>query len=344
MKIRSQLTLVLLCGAFGVSPSTAQDKPPKEVPTQSIASDAKDVSDAFMLLGVPDEVVIEGDLPYDSYFVGAKKIIFKSGARLIFSDRALKTRNNLIVAAKTIVNEDQSKPGIITWDRGDGPSAAPPQSGQAPGGPHGQGDGESGGPGYAGATGNAGLAGRNAPNLVLFMMSAEGAPPIINFSGQAGGQGGVGQQGGNGGVGRQGSPASSGGFDCKRGVGHGGNGGNGGIGGVGGIGGTGGAGGTVTLVSLPSAFPALLTLVRTDVSGGAGGEGGQGGNPGSGGPGGPQGAKSLPYCKDEPDRRGQDGAAGGLGSKGNQGTPGIQGDVSFTTLTEDAFNRIIHTN
>ncbi|MFK4706005.1 hypothetical protein ABIC83_002844 [Roseateles asaccharophilus] len=328
--------VVPLALAAGIA--TAQQ--PKPVPSTSIVGDAKEVRESVSLIGLPKELVVSGDTLYDSYFAGAETIRFKSGARLIFSDKALNVRKNFIVAAKTIVNEDQAKPGVITWARGNGPAASPPASGQAPGGPHGQSDGSSGGPGSNGAQGNPGIGGADAPNLTLFMVSASGAPPVIDLRGQAAGAGGAGQRGGDGGVGHKGSPASSSLFDCKSGAGYGGNGGPGGNGGQGGRGGTGGKGGTVTLVSLPTAFPALLQLVRSDVSGGDGGEGGPGGAGGSGGPGGEQGAKSEPYCKDEPGRRGANGPAGQPGGKGDKGGVGIQGDVMYTTLTQDAFNGI----
>lgn len=318
--------------------ATAQQ--PKQVPPSSILGDAKEVQESVSLIGLPKEFVVSGDTPYDSYFLGAETIRFKPGARLIFSEKALKVRNNLIVAAKTIVSEDQQKPGIITWARGNGPATSPPQSGQAPGGPHGADDGQSGGPGSNGAQGNAGIDGQAAPNLSLFMISASGAPPIIDLRGQPGGDGGTGQRGGDGGVGHQGRPASAQIYQCKSGAGYGGSGGAGGNGGQGGRGGIGGTGGTVTLVSLPTAFPALLQLVRTDVSGGDGGGGGAGGGGGSGGPGGAPGAPALPYCKAEPTRHGTDGPVGQSGGKGDKGAVGLQGDVNYTTLSPDAFNGI----
>lgn len=323
-----------LCAGFAAA------QQPRLVPSSSIVGDAKEVKDSVSLIGLVKEFVVIGDQSYDSYFIGAETIRFKPGARLIFSETALKVRNNLVVAAKAIVNEDQAKPGVFTWARGSGPSASPPASGQAPGGPHGAGDGSSGGPGSNGAQGNAGIGGSNAPNLTLFMVSANGAPPLVDLRGQAGGMGGTGQRGGDGGVGHKGSPASSSLFDCKSGAGYGGSGGAGGTGGQGGRGGTGGKGGTFTLVSLPTAFPALLQLVRSDVSGGDGGDGGAGGGAGSGGPGGEQGAKSEPYCKDEPGRRGGNGPAGQGGGKGDKGSVGIQGDITYTTLTQDALNQI----
>lgn len=319
-------------------PAVAQQ--PKSVPATSIVNEAKELRESLALVGLQKEYVVSGDIVSNSYFVGAETIRFKPGARLIFSDEALKLRNNLLVAAKTIVMEDPEKPGSITWARGGGPSSQPPQSGEASGGPHGNGDGQSGGPGANGVTGNAGFPGRNAPNLTLFIRAMSGAPPIIDLRGQVGGIGGHGQRGGAGGVGRQGSPASSSLFDCRSGAGYGGTGGAGGNGGSGGTGGTGGAGGTVTLVSLPTAFPELLQLIRTDVSGGDGGPGGDGGQPGVGGPGGPQGAPSLPYCKDEPGRHGTNGAAGKPGAKGDPGITGPQGDLLYTTLAEDAFMRL----
>lgn len=313
----------------------------EEVPPSSIINDAKQVKESVSLIGLTKEIIVTGDMLYDSYFIGAETIQFKSGARLIFSDKALATRNNLIIAAKNIVNEDQQKPGVITWARGDGPVSAPPQSGQAPGGADGNNSGVSGSAGANGAQGNSGIAGKDAPNLTLFFISATGAPPVIDLRGQPGGQGGQGQQGGDGGNGHEGSPASSSLYECTSGAGHGGNGGSGGSGGLGGRGGDGGRGGTTTIVTLPEAFPAVLQFIRADVSGGDGGDGGDGGNGGNGGDGGAQGAKSLPWCKDEPGRRGAAGLKGQQGGKGIKGAVGIQGDVFYTALNNDAFSTIL---
>ncbi|EMP4205201.1 hypothetical protein WD218_004816 [Klebsiella variicola] len=102
----------------------------EEVPPSSIINDAKQVKESVALIGLTKEIIVTGDMLYDSYFIGAETIQFKSGARLIFSDKALATRNNLIIAAKNIVNEDQQKPGVITWTRGDGPLSAPPNPGR----------------------------------------------------------------------------------------------------------------------------------------------------------------------------------------------------------------------
>ncbi len=339
----SKTKIVLLCAVSAlcfVGPASAQDAGPREVPASSIVDDAKQVRESVALIGLSPEFVVTGDHLYDSYFVGAEVIRFKPGSKLIFAEKALNSRNNLILAAKTIINEDQSRPGIITWARGEGPAQSPPQSGQAPGGSHGVGDGGHGGGGSNGAQGNPGLVGQSAPNLTVFMLSAEGAPPIIDLRGQRGGKGGTGQQGGDGGVGQKGAPASATAFGCKSGAGHGGNGGPGGTGGQGGRGGPGGKGGTFTIVSLPTAFPALISLVRADVAGGDGGEGGDGGGFGRGGPEGSQGEKALPFCRDEPGRRGRRGAEGGQGGTGQPGTGGLSGDVSFTTLTREAFNQL----
>lgn len=322
--------------------SQAQQAPrtPQSIPATNVAPDAKDIRETVALLGLQKELTVTGDMLIDSYFVGAETITFAPGARLIFSDKALRTRNTLLVAAQTIVMADPQRPGIITWARGDGPSDPPPQTGQAPSGSHGAQDGEAGTNGIEGAQGNRGNPGRNAPNLSLFVRSFQGAPPTIDLQGQTGGKGGQGQQGGNGGLGHQGSPASSGIVDCKSGAGHGGRGGDAGKGGQGGIGGTGGAGGAVTFISVPDAFPALLTLVRANVGAGEPGRGGEGGNPGAFGQGGAQGAKSLPFCQDEPGRRGANGQEKGKGDMGPGGASGVPGDVFYTTLNPTAFRAI----
>ena len=278
MRIETFALATLAC--FCAAEASAQSA--KNVPPSSITDKAKDVHDSVVLVGLSKEFVVDGDTAYDSYFLGAEKITFKPGARLIFSEKALKLRPNLIVAAKSISMDDQAKPGVITWDRGQGPSAPPPSAGQAPGGSHGVGDGQSGGPGSNGAIGGQGISGENGPNLTLFVTQFINAPPVIDVSGQAGGIGDTGQAGGDGGVGHKGSPASENVVNCTSGAGYGGNGGVGGNGGTGGTGGTGGAGGTVTLVSLPTAFPAVLQLVRVITAGGTGGDGGNGGPGGKG--------------------------------------------------------------
>lgn len=334
---RSNLIGAFLLASTITGPAFGQ---PKNVPSSNVIQAAKDVTEAVSLIGLQKELVIAGDMLVDSYFLGAEVIKFKAGARLIFSDKALKTRRNIVVAAKTMEMLDPSKPGFITWARGTAGGPAVPISGQAPGGAHGPGDGDGGAVGANGAPGNRGVAGEDAPNLTVFAVAFKGAPPTIDLRGKDGGKGGGGQRGGDGGVGHQGSPASGGLFDCKKGAGHGGNGGAGGVGGKGGTGGNGGAGGSVTLVSLPSAFPTMLTLLRVDVAGGGGGPGGDSGAGGKGGPGGAQGAKALPYCQDEPGRRGSAGADGSLGAQGDSGSMGIQGDLFYTTLSEESFGKL----
>lgn len=331
--------MILLTSVF-LSLTSFAHAEPQQVPSTAVIDEAHAIKEATSLLGLADEFTVVGNTKLDSYFVGAKRIIFKSGARLIFSDKAINSRNNLIVAARTIVSEDQLNPGTITWDSEASADEVSPISGQSPGGAHGRGDGASGGPGSNGALGNPGSSGSNAPNLVLFVQQFENAPPKVILHGQNGGKGGIGQRGGDGGVGQRGSPASQSAFDCKSGPGHGGNGGPGGVGGKGGQGGQGGTGGTVTLVSLPSAFPALLQLVRVDVGPGDGGPGGDGGQGGDGGPAGEAGEKSLPYCQARPDRRGSPGANGGIGAIGDPGGQGIQGDILFTTLDSSGFDNI----
>ena len=334
------LLAALSTSVYLSAPAAAQTA--QLVPPSTIAAEARDTRELIVLIGLQPEYVVSGDQRVDTAFLAANVIRFKPSSRLIFSDRARAMRNNLIVAAHTIVNEDPTKPGTITWLRGQGPSQSPPASGQAPSGSHGVNDGQPGGPGTNGAQGNSGAVGQTAPNITLFLLSANGAPPIIDMRGQNGGIGGSGQRGGDGGVGHQGSPASSSLIDCRSGAGYGGNGGAGGNGGLGGRGGQGGTGGTVTLVSLPSAFPHLLQFVRVVTSGGDGGDGGAGGTAGSGGPGGAQGAKSLPYCKDEPGRRGADGPTGQPGSTGERGASGTQGDLFYTTLELASFNALFN--
>jgi len=292
-------------------------------------------------IGIPAEFVVDGQKSVDSWAVIAKRIVFKSGATLVFSQQALARRNELLIAADTIVNEDQGHPGTVTWAQPSAATQAPPMSGQAPAGAHGAGDGQSGSPGTPGASGNSGYPGRNSPILTVFVQRAVGGGQQIGFNGQAGGQGGKGQTGGAGGLGHKGSPASASLFDCHSGAGYGGNGGNGGPGGTGGTGGAGGAGGSVTLVSLPENLGPLTHLYRVDVTGGAGGSGGAGGDGGSPGAGGSQGEKALPYCKDEPSRAGHGGAAGASGNAGSPGNEGLAGDFSVAGVTAEQFQRML---
>lgn len=324
----------------GLLAGQAQAQTPHNVPASNVASEAKDIRDAVTLIGLQKELIVQGEQVVDSYFVGAERITFKSGARLVFSDKALKTRNNLLVAARTITMEDPAKPGVITWAMGPGPTQGPPRSGEAQGGTNASSDGEAGGQGQTGIVGGVGVNGATAPNMTIFVMSFQGAPPTIDLRGQPGGVGGQGQKGGHGGVGQHGSPATGTAFGCRSGAGYGGAGGQGGAGGPGGFGGTGGAGGTITFVSLPEAFPTLLQLVRADVGAGESGAGGPGGMAGLGGPGGSQGAPSYPFCKDEPGRRGANASSGGEGSKGDKGVAGTSGDVLYTTLSAPSFKAI----
>lgn len=286
-----------------------------KIPSSEIAGAASEVSDATSLIGLDDEIVVSGDFLWDGYFLGAKRLVFEPGARLVFSNEANQRRGSLILAAEVIVNLDQTNPGTITWDRLSRPDALP-AVGQSESGGHGQDFGNHGVPGANGAQGATGLSGFDAPKITIFVKSFKGAPVTIDFRGADGGAGGQGLRGGDGGIGHAGLRGSDVPWGCKRGAGYGGNGGNGGIGGPGGVGGSGGAGGAVTLVSLPDAFPILLDLLRVDVAGGVSGQGGQGGSGGRPGAGGLEGAPSV-YCKAEPGRRGRSGADGGVGENGN---------------------------
>lgn len=334
------MTLSAVIAGVSVAETAPQTNEPRKVPSSAIGEEAQVTKETIALLGMAEEFLVRGTTAYGSHLLVAKRIVFEPNATLVFSDSALRNRNNLIVAAEKIVMADPNNPGTITWAKGIAATAGNAPPGQGPTGRHGAQNGESGGPGTAGAQGVVGKPGRNAPNLTLFVTRFEGNVPIIDLSGQDGGTGAPGQKGGDGGVGQQGVMAASSAAECTRSVGWGGKGGDGGSGGKGGTGGPGGIGGTVTLASLPDAFPALLQLVRAKVAGGAAGIGGDGGAGGNGGPGGAPGEPAFPWCKEEPGRRGAAGAAGGPGPQGDPGVSGLQGDVMFTTLEQQDFARL----
>ncbi len=313
----------------------------KEIPSAEIMTKAREVRD-LVSDGIPVEYVVEGRKEFNSWALTAKRIIFKPGATLIFSEEAVSRRNEFFIVAEEIVSEDQANPGKITWANSGSGSSAPPAAGEAPGGYNGSEDGDAGGPGANGATGNQGYPGRDAPSLTIFVRKAVGSGQLLEFVGQNGSLGGTGQKGGAGGVGHKGSPASQNMINCNRGAGYGGAGGSGGAGGTGGTGGSGGVGGTITLVSLSDNLSILGRLYRVDVSGGKGGSGGTGGPGGAGGPGGDPGEKSLPYCKDEPERRGGGGANGNPGTIGTKGSDGNAGDFLVTGLTAEHFDKILN--
>ncbi|WP_370614039.1 hypothetical protein [Citrobacter portucalensis] len=289
--------------------------------------------------------VISGDVFIDSWFFGAKEILFKKGARLIFSANALTKRSELFIAAQTIIIEDGV--GTITCqvlspsdqvDRGQAASGAP-----------GLGEGAHGSAGAGGLDGVAGIDGQNAPNITLFVSTLAGNGNLeINVKGGSGGNGGRGQKGGDGGTGSRGSSARQASQDilfggkawlpyCASGPGTGGTGGAGGAGGPGGVGGIGGNGGTVTLCADPNNHQILTQAINVVVEGGAGGKGGEGGLGGGGGAGGAEG--QLANFFNSAGRNGSPGASGGDGLSGNTGNSGHSGAMFVIALDPNLSNK-----
>lgn len=322
---------IAMAHAFADEPSKA-----KVIPEVEAANTIRDIK-GFDLIKTGD-VIIDKDMLFNGWFIKADKVVFKSGAKLIFSRQAQESRRNFFIVAKELVSEDASAPGIITYAAA-GTSDAEPAQGQAATGPHAAFDDNPGGPGQPGQQGPSGPLGYAAPSLTVVALNVPQSGVRIEFAGQKGGKGGQGQRGGDGGNGAKGHPATISMVDCKNGAGDGGVGGPGGPGGTGGIGGRGGNGGNVTLIAPIDLLPSLTQKMRVIVSGGPGGDPGEGGPGGKGGLGGPRGAKALPYCKDD-GRDGSPGAAGPGGGKGNPGGSGIDGDFFVGGITPDAFSRI----
>lgn len=298
---------------------------------------AKDV--VSMSVEKPKDYVVRGTEQFDGWFLQADRLIFESGAHLVFSQTAQSKRNSFFIVAREVIIKDQNKPGMITWERG-AITGEPSTVGQAETGTHATADDSGGGAGHTGRQGNPGYPGNNAPSLTLFVKQCPASGLEINFRGQDGGKGGKGQKGGNGGNGAKGHPASQNMFTCTNGAGNGGPGGTGGHGGKGGVGGTGGKGGAVTLVSLTDHLPTLTQRFRVVVTGGLGGPGGDGGVGGGGGNEGPGGEQALPWCQGN-GSDGSPGPAGGNGPSGDPGMMGIEGDMFLGAIPEQKLNEII---
>jgi len=314
-------------------PASAQAPKPKELPEAAVVGELHTIRQAD-LPKLSKPFVVEGETRFDGWFVVADRIVFKSGARLVFTRQALERRRNFYIVAAEMSSEDGANPGTITYEPPPA-STAPATPGQAPTGPHGPSDGASGGTGQSGQQGAEGGTGFAAPSLTVTVMKVATSGPTIDFRGGPGEQGGQGQKGGDGGVGRQGSPASSSLFDCKAGGGRGGDGGLGGRGGPGGRGGRGGPGGTVTIMSPADLLPSLSTKFRLLVSAGQPGQSGMPGEGGGGGPAGAGGQEAKPYCGG-----GDGGAFKGPGQRGDPGLPGlagVDGDFLVGAITPEQF-------
>lgn len=323
--------------ALVASPSVASEPAqPQTLPEAAVVQEAQTIKNADLLkLSKPFEV--SGVTRFNGWFVVADKILFKSGAQLVFTQQALRDRRNFFLVTKELISEDNNAPGMITFER---PAAdrAPAKPGQAPSGTAGQSDGSNGSEGMPGEVGTTGPKGFTAPALTIIALSVPQSGPLIDFRGGPGGIGGQGQKGGDGGAGAKGSPASQSMFDCKAGGGKGGNGGAGGRGGNGGLGGQGGDGGTVTIIAPSVLLPSLTQKFRVLVSAGAGGAGGPGGLGGNAGAGGPGGQEARPYCGGGPG--GSNGATGEAGTAGGTGPAGIDGDFFVGAISEELFAQI----
>jgi hypothetical protein len=332
-----RLTSAAVC-VFGACTLAHAQAPatPKELSEASVLNEAQMIIQSNLLkLTKPFEV--SGATRFDGWFIVADKVVFKSGAQLIFTRQAQQNRRNFFIVTKDLITEDANAPGSITYEQ---PAAetSPAKPGQGPTGAHGGSDGQSGQPGGKGELGALGPKGYSAPSITITVLSVPGSGPIVDFRGGLGGIGGQGQLGGDGGVGAKGSPASQSMFDCKAGGGRGGNGGQGGLGGDGGPGGPGGDGGSVTVIAPSMLLPSLTQKFRVTIAGGAGGRGGAPGNGGNGGPGGPGGQEAKPYCGGGPG--GSSGGPGGAGSPGPGGALGTDGDFFVGAITQDQFAQI----
>ena len=61
-----------------------------------------------------EDYVVSGTALYNGWFLKAKRIVFKSGAKLVFSLQAQDKRNLFWIVAEEIVCEDGQAPGLIS--------------------------------------------------------------------------------------------------------------------------------------------------------------------------------------------------------------------------------------
>lgn len=325
--------------------------------------------------GTRDTVVIGGDLLVTEQCFVRDTITFLNTGRLIFAPTGREKEKSYFdtynVVCRKLVIIGGGKPGdaapcedgaggslytgknVITWldrlHRAPNGAAKPQAAMGASFDPNvwqdqGQGsDGKDGGRGADGETGNPGKRGRDAPRIlnIVALKVVMGAPDqlIIDWHGQAGGNGGTGQRGGDGGRGMAGRDGvvdeSWTGDSCGSQPGDGGKGGDGGSGGAGGKGGDGGAAGTIFIIST-AANVGVNGIFFTGgfhyIYGGSDPNQGDGGTGGKGGKGALQGGKkgknSGPCNQDaeagEPGHPGPldptvDGATGAAGANGAPG-------------------------
>jgi hypothetical protein len=280
------------------------------------------------------EIVVSGRKSFDEWFIKADKLVFESGATLVFSKQAQSKHSTLLIVAKQILCRDSNSPGTITWER-DAPAPPSGIGAQAPGGQDGTANGVAGQQGASGGPGTNGSQGGNAPSILIISLELPPTNLSIDFNGNDGGSGGPGIGGGQGGRGGAGDSASQSLFNCNRGAGNGGPGGSGGRGGKGGDGGQGGAGGHVTLLAPHESIGSSASKIKILVNSGRGGDPGAGGNGGQGGIGGPGGSGQAPYCAGggNAGSPGSNGPAGTTGERGQDGRPGQYAMGSISTNT-----------
>lgn len=281
---------------------------------------------------IPAVIEIAGVTNWDRSQLVARKIIFRDGAQLVFSRKAVPESGQLFIAAQEIVSEGQDRPALISISDQQPTPATPVGNGEA-GVDNGSREGTAGGHGAIGPTGSDGADGKNAPTLALVASDALSGKLLVKLKGSDGANGGTGGRGGRGGGGGYGTPASQSAFDCKRGPGNGAPGGNGGPGGPGGRGGAAGNGGELYLVLPAEIAPRASDYIGFDLSAGRRGEGGGGGIGGTRGDGGRVGQEALPFCRRGDRKDGPPGTDGPDGKTGPAGAAGKAGSVHVYSIS-----------
>jgi len=319
------------------------------------------------ITGTRDTVVIAGDLLVTEQCFVRDTITFLNTGRLIFAPTGREKEksyfDNYNVVCRKLVIIGGGKPGdaapcedgaggslymgknVVTWldrlHRAPNGAVQPQAAMGASFDPNvwqdqGQGsDGQNGGRGADGQAGTSGGRGRDAPrtlNIVALEVVIGAADQlIIDWHGQAGGNGGTGQRGGDGGRGMGGRDGvvdeSWTGDSCGSQPGDGGNAGDGANGGGGGKGGDGGAAGAIWIVSTAANVgvngPFVTAGFHYIYGGSNHGEAGDGGKGGKGAlQGGHKGKNSGPCDQDA-----ENGNPGhpGLGDPTVDGGPGAPG-------------------
>ena len=203
-------------------------------------------------------------------------------------------------------------------------------------------DGLDGTDGQPAESGTPGAAGRNAPNIEMWVKNMTGLPNL-DFNGEDGIRGGRGQRGGSGGRGgdgRVGKRIWFFGWHCTSDPGDGGDGGNGGRGGEGGRGTKGGNAGKISIGVLTGTLATTVVNKSFKIKnqGGRKGVGGPGGAGGAGGAGGRSGNGET--CTSA--RNGHNGAQGQPGAAGAAGiNDGSDAQVTFFEFTQAAWDDLM---